>query len=722
MTVLDIVRNYLASRSFHACEEWISGCVEFYQAEHQGQRFSNSELLDFVAQQWTLADLREISTGCLPPNLSQVMKITLPGKYSLQVEYVLNIAQPCYSQLQKIRNVSTENIEISEKPMQSWEPKGKRVFQLHLCDGVQEVKGIEYQPMPCLDKPLVPGTKVILVGPVDCRRGVILLQEHNLQVVGGEIDSLLIPNATENVLARRLNLPENPDPYSSPLVSVQSTEPVTEVPLPAPPVAVQASPRMPMETQFPDDEALLGMDDQLSALEQQYQHEVQPSTAAPTRDEDFYPPEPIETSDSNDWFSKEEERYEEEMRDLDIEAFEMEDPFSSSPTFGGVCDQHVPVNQSVIQASKGLSSSKQHIQPRQPLVPPTSRLQQSKPSTSVQKIDQLSSIVRQPNQYRKPLQSDLDQFEACGTKPFEDRMGMDSQEEESLLELCDKAEQSLDKIDISKRKVIPSDNVLPPRSVALTSLKKFAFQERNKSGECSAVAQKNSLVLQKHPFVSQPEDVISLSSSRNQEPARKRVPAVNSERPLTVMTSSPSDTVLPVSPTPPVLTSRKQDKVIVDPFKLSADPFVYLSQLTNCASVCVPTTFIIKGFILTLLSRLSVANSNNWQLKAKVCDGSASLDVDFSSDVLEKLIGFSPTEMMAMKRDIAKNPLLKEKVTKAFQKSQQLLINLNCLMHIRFVPGEEIPCVVKLEDVTSEHEQMLRRRLQDYSDFQTSGT
>jgi len=46
--------------------------------------------------------------------------------------------------------------------------------------------------------------KVLVVGPVECRRGVLLLQQHNLEVLGGEIDSLLIPNATENVLARLL--------------------------------------------------------------------------------------------------------------------------------------------------------------------------------------------------------------------------------------------------------------------------------------------------------------------------------------------------------------------------------------------------------------------------------------------------------------------------------------------------------------------------------------
>jgi RecQ-mediated genome instability protein 1 len=42
---------------------------------------------------------------------------------------------------------------------------------------------------------------VLIVGPVECRRGILLLEQHNLEILGGEIDSLLVPNAYENVLA-----------------------------------------------------------------------------------------------------------------------------------------------------------------------------------------------------------------------------------------------------------------------------------------------------------------------------------------------------------------------------------------------------------------------------------------------------------------------------------------------------------------------------------------
>ncbi|CAL7950897.1 unnamed protein product [Xylocopa violacea] len=88
------------------------------------------------------------------------------------------------------------------------------MMQLLLTDGLQDIIGIEYNYIPRLNDILLPGYKVMVVGPVKCRRGVLLLEEGNFKGIGGEVDSLLIPNALENVLARALKLPENPDPYN----------------------------------------------------------------------------------------------------------------------------------------------------------------------------------------------------------------------------------------------------------------------------------------------------------------------------------------------------------------------------------------------------------------------------------------------------------------------------------------------------------------------------
>lgn len=44
----------------------------------------------------------------------------------------------------------------------------------------------------------------MIIGPVHCRRGVILLEDGKYKEVGGEVETLLKSNALENVLARAL--------------------------------------------------------------------------------------------------------------------------------------------------------------------------------------------------------------------------------------------------------------------------------------------------------------------------------------------------------------------------------------------------------------------------------------------------------------------------------------------------------------------------------------
>ncbi|XP_051173116.1 MATH and LRR domain-containing protein PFE0570w-like isoform X2 [Leptopilina boulardi] len=65
-----------------------------------------------------------------------------------------------------------------------------------------------------LQDTLLPGNKLKIIGPITCRRGIILLEKKNIVILGGEVEDLLIVNSVENVLARFLNWQENPDPYN----------------------------------------------------------------------------------------------------------------------------------------------------------------------------------------------------------------------------------------------------------------------------------------------------------------------------------------------------------------------------------------------------------------------------------------------------------------------------------------------------------------------------
>lgn len=70
------------------------------------------------------------------------------------MDKIYDISMSKYKQIEKIRNVSSENVEATENEnvnqedkFQAWEPKSKRMLQLFLTDGVQDILAIEYKPI-----------------------------------------------------------------------------------------------------------------------------------------------------------------------------------------------------------------------------------------------------------------------------------------------------------------------------------------------------------------------------------------------------------------------------------------------------------------------------------------------------------------------------------------------------------------------------------------------
>ncbi|XP_030763268.1 recQ-mediated genome instability protein 1-like isoform X2 [Sitophilus oryzae] len=147
-----------------------------------------------------------VEIAILPRNLSLEKKFLLTGKYPLQMIQITDISKPKLWQIQKIRSSSAKNTEADND-------FGKRVLQLTLTDGVQQVEAMEFKPIPCLNLNLPPGVKIQIVGPLMVRNGRLMLETQHVKVLGGHVEEDRVKYAAENVLARALGLEENPDPY-----------------------------------------------------------------------------------------------------------------------------------------------------------------------------------------------------------------------------------------------------------------------------------------------------------------------------------------------------------------------------------------------------------------------------------------------------------------------------------------------------------------------------
>lgn len=216
--LLKRMKRQLNAKFYTMNDAWLQDCVKYFirDATHE---ITDRHILEFVESQWQLSDLREINneSGCLPKNLIQQVHTLLTGTYILQVDKMYDIANSKYKQLGEIRkSINNENLAVTEGEKQAeWEPKARRMIQLCLTDGVQDITAIEYNmPFKQMTNILLPGYKVMIIGPVSCRRGVILLEDGKYKEIGGEVESLLKSNALENVLARALGEPENSDPYN----------------------------------------------------------------------------------------------------------------------------------------------------------------------------------------------------------------------------------------------------------------------------------------------------------------------------------------------------------------------------------------------------------------------------------------------------------------------------------------------------------------------------
>ncbi|KAJ8380902.1 hypothetical protein SKAU_G00016800, partial [Synaphobranchus kaupii] len=190
---------------------WLDACVNWVVQEGGGAPVSQTQVNQQALEQWLLTDLRDMAHPVLP-HLGQALKMELSGRFCVQMDSVLDISRPAYSQLQQQRGADCANEQVSavtQATQRPWEAKPTRMLMLQLTDGVQDLEALEYQPVPALSTDLPPGTKLLLQGTLVCRLGVLLLMPANVRVLGGGVEQLQEVFSQGRVLSRVLGLPED---------------------------------------------------------------------------------------------------------------------------------------------------------------------------------------------------------------------------------------------------------------------------------------------------------------------------------------------------------------------------------------------------------------------------------------------------------------------------------------------------------------------------------
>ncbi|KAJ4946947.1 hypothetical protein JOQ06_008990 [Pogonophryne albipinna] len=116
------------------------------------------------------SDLRPIGRKCIPPDINSGRIEKLEG--------------PCVLQVQKVRNVSA--------PKDREESQGApRMLRLQMTDGHTICVGLEFKHLSKISLNTPPGTKVKLLGTVQVKNGLLLLDDSKISVLGGEVDHMV---------------------------------------------------------------------------------------------------------------------------------------------------------------------------------------------------------------------------------------------------------------------------------------------------------------------------------------------------------------------------------------------------------------------------------------------------------------------------------------------------------------------------------------------------
>ncbi|XP_061565833.1 tudor domain-containing protein 3 isoform X2 [Cololabis saira] len=147
-------------------EGWYLSDEGIAELKGTAEKITHSDIIRIALD----SDLRPIGGKFLPSDINSGRTEKLEG--------------PCVLQVQKVRNVST--------PKDHEESQGApRMLRLQMTDGHTTCVGLEFKHLSKISLNTPPGTKVKLLGTLQVKNGLLLLDDSKISVLGGEVDHMV---------------------------------------------------------------------------------------------------------------------------------------------------------------------------------------------------------------------------------------------------------------------------------------------------------------------------------------------------------------------------------------------------------------------------------------------------------------------------------------------------------------------------------------------------
>ncbi|ODN06355.1 RecQ-mediated genome instability protein 1 [Orchesella cincta] len=646
---LRTLKKFMKDSGFTYTDEWLLACVEWICDNFTTV---NGEVLKReIIEQWKDVNLEHLESSCLPANLKDQRVVKLPEKYGLQVNSVRDIGESSYSQWNKVKKLENENASVaatdSTEYTQTWQPTPKRCLYLNMTDGSQEVFGLEMQLTPGLSINMKPGTKVIVTGPVDCRRGVIHLKPSNIRVIGGEVEDIKDSNKMERILASILNITDDkvtqtqPRPRDPPRTRTQPVEVVGDFPNSADPFNEQE------DGLFTDDDIFMEIDE--DAL-------LQSATTSNVTTQAI-------SSSSRTIMDRTTQRIEESFTPRASFTEEIEDFDDDEP----------PPPPAAMTSRSALTSARPSANVSRPIkpsfMPPPTVPKAPTSATSITKQSDSTTTTssRNPAPVAKPS--------VVGPSAFRS----------SKTAVSSKSTASTGKQKNILQYLTPMPVVIdPPTPERQTKRRKKSTEDAEIKVE---ISEETSL---------QETEFVPLEDYQNDADAISLMQIVDEA----IESRLAADNKLEAaqhSPAPPKAY----------PVRVSERPYVFLMQVQEKYDELAEKRKIvyIKACICTVVSNIQVDNGC-WTLSVCINDGTGYLNCKINSNILDNIIGFTPQEMKRIKA--TKTAEGKAKISEGIGELAKKLVHMNAIFAIEL--GEQ-PLIIELSDIMLHHSTATKDRL-----------
>ncbi|XP_071345368.1 tudor domain-containing protein 3 [Trachinotus anak] len=147
-------------------EGWYLSDEGIAELKGSAEKITHSDIIRIALDN----DLRNTGRKFLPSDINSGRTEKLDG--------------PCVLQVQKVRNISA--------PKDHEESQGApRMLRVQMTDGHTTCVGLEYKHLSKISLNTPPGTKVKLLGTLQVKNGLLLLDDSKISVLGGEVDHLV---------------------------------------------------------------------------------------------------------------------------------------------------------------------------------------------------------------------------------------------------------------------------------------------------------------------------------------------------------------------------------------------------------------------------------------------------------------------------------------------------------------------------------------------------